>query len=189
MPSAWGTLSTCTNNHRTVIAALYGVLGAGAQHAFPYSVLTTALWMEPRPSWRTRGHTALVSSPSPFPNPPGEEGHLEGRLRKPRLPCLCGGLRSGSQWPVGCFLEGRLALRSPDGKPLSAQVTPSLRRGLQGSFSGLCGIAGSSGFEGRPVSPDRLHLVCSEGIYGFIKLLNWLFFPLQNISSSLQGQF
>lgn len=62
--------------------------------------------------------------------------------------------------------------------------------GLQGNFSGLCGIAGSAiGFEGRPVSLDRLHLVCSEGIYGFIKLLNWLFSPLETFLQAYKASF
>lgn len=153
-------------------------------------------WMELRPSWRALP-CCPIANPPWFLGPPGQGGHLGGRQRKPRLSCLFGGISCGQQgpslwgwqWPVGCFFEGTIAPRPSDGCPLSTQVTPVPRPELPAGNSGLCGIAGSSGFEGRPVSPDRLHLVCSEGIYGFIKLLNWLFSPLQNISPSLQGQF
>lgn len=90
--------------------------------------------------------------------------------------------------------EGQIALGNlmtvPSHKgqlPTSMQVNHWLCRGI---FTLLRSIVGSAfGFERWPVSLDRLRLVCSEGIYGFIKLLNWLFPPLKTFLQAYKASF
>lgn len=57
-------------------------------------------------------------------------------------PWLAGKVAVSCERAVGCFLEGKIALRSLDGRPGDIQVTPLLQWGLQGEL--LCSIAGSA---------------------------------------------
>lgn len=148
-----------------------------------------------RPSGGSLGQGSQVSSPPHFRGPQGEKDTWEAPGKPQPAGLVCMGGRDG----LGLARKGAASLAPGEPprhqghrgqSPIPIPVTRLPRWGLQGNLSGPGGIVGSApGFEGRPVSLDRLHLVCSEGIYGFIKLLNWLFSPLKTFLQAYKASF